>query len=507
MHRQSGGFSLFLTPQVKLSIHKMAGVDKARNTRKVTDSPPVGLGRSAAKLLEQACDLCYRRRLKCDGMQPRCSQCAIYDSECTHRAASRRKRCAKAASKVSTSSSAAASQSAGTATARQQPERQPVQQTLDTNNLGSSFITQSPSFIHHRPTLSTETAMGLPSEDVVRNLVNLYLTTYNNVLPLYDDSVLSASVNRWYDVPRQRDPVSWASINIAMALAQSQSLRGDLDVAGYTVDVCLANAQSALTDVITGELAPSGVQVALGLVMLFQGGMDLRPALVLMATALRLVHVLGLQRSATYGGICPCEAAQWKRVFWIAYVLDRDLSLRCRQAPLQQDMDTDLDFPLQTLPPVDGQEPFDILYAYVELAQIQSLVYNCLFSVQASHMTEMEISEATQDMLSLIRNWKSRIPTIFSAEALLHDRSTTYPRFFCILYGRIIVCVGQLSRLSSMYFGWLESLLSHQRLAGYSLANSVSPAPPQGWDLLVTECRSFMSLFMSIQRKDAAFVW
>lgn len=356
--------------------------------------------------------------------------------------------------------------------------------------------------------------MGLPPEEVVRNLADTYLATYNNVLPLYDASVLLGLVDKWYNFPGQRDSVSWASINIVIALAQSQSLRGDMDAGGYTVDVCLANAQSVLTEIMMGELALGSVQVVLGLVMLFQGAPDLRPALVLMSTALRLVHVLGMHRSETYRGMNPREAVQQKRVFWIAYILDRDISLRCRQAPLQQATDTDLDFPLQA-PPYgflqgiatgDNHEPFDILYAHVELAQIQSLVYNCLFSVQARHMTGSETSEATQNLFLLIQNWKSRIPKSFSAEALSQDQITPYPRFFCTLYSRMIVCLGQLSRVSSMELGWIESLLSHARLAGNGLA-SVPPDPPQGWHLLVNECRSFMSLFMSIQRKDSAFVW
>lgn len=39
---------------------------------------------------EQACDLCYTRKLKCNGQQPRCSNCIIYARECTHIAQSRR---------------------------------------------------------------------------------------------------------------------------------------------------------------------------------------------------------------------------------------------------------------------------------------------------------------------------------------------------------------------------------------------------------------------------------
>jgi hypothetical protein len=38
----------------------------------------------------QACDLCYTRKLRCSGGQPRCSNCVTYAVDCTHKAQPRR---------------------------------------------------------------------------------------------------------------------------------------------------------------------------------------------------------------------------------------------------------------------------------------------------------------------------------------------------------------------------------------------------------------------------------
>jgi len=38
----------------------------------------------------KACDLCYTRKIKCDGQKPRCSNCINYATDCTHTALSRK---------------------------------------------------------------------------------------------------------------------------------------------------------------------------------------------------------------------------------------------------------------------------------------------------------------------------------------------------------------------------------------------------------------------------------
>ena len=38
---------------------------------------------------QKSCDLCYRRKMKCDGQKPRCSHCVTYEIGCTYGAPSR----------------------------------------------------------------------------------------------------------------------------------------------------------------------------------------------------------------------------------------------------------------------------------------------------------------------------------------------------------------------------------------------------------------------------------
>lgn len=75
------------------------------------------------------------------------------------------------------------------------------------------------------------------------------------------------------------------------------------------------------------------VQVLIGMVILFQGTRDLKPATMLIAIALRLAHELGLHTRRSVGYLDATQVLERDRVFWIAYILDRDISLRTNRPP------------------------------------------------------------------------------------------------------------------------------------------------------------------------------
>ncbi|KAK6212428.1 hypothetical protein LQW54_005202 [Pestalotiopsis sp. IQ-011] len=145
---------------------------------------------------------------------------------------------------------------------------------------------------------------------------------------------------------------------------------------------------------------------------------------------MRFAQAMGIHRRDCYEGIgiAPEEAVQRKRVFWIAYVLDRHVALRARQAPILHDDDMDLDLPPETILPSDDSSVdqagfisvnddeggklthFNLFRARVELAQIQSRVYDCVFSVRASRMDPDEAAQTARNIRLAIRNWKAKIP-------------------------------------------------------------------------------------------------
>lgn len=137
--------------------------------------------------------------------------------------------------------------------------------------------------------------------------------------------------------------ISMGVDHITMVLARYQnSWPQDPQV---TVAECLRKAQSVMSNLIMTDADLAIIQVVLGLVVLFIGTPDPRPSLGLIATAIKLAHVMKLNRQEGYYWLTPSELAQRRRVSWVAYILDRDISLRTRQPPVQHDLALDVDLP------------------------------------------------------------------------------------------------------------------------------------------------------------------
>ncbi|WYZ43627.1 hypothetical protein EsH8_VII_000063 [Colletotrichum jinshuiense] len=373
-------------------------------------------------------------------------------------------------------------------------------------------------------------------------------------MPLFHPPSLQRTVNNWYRQPASaKQPSCWAAINVAMALAQNQSPDHLNPIVAQALNLadCLENAQSVLAEVLAGNLDLQTVQILLGLGILFMGAKagDIRASIIFVSTAVRLAQAMGMHRSDAYEGIAPAEAIQRRRVFWIAYILDRDVAMRTRQAPIQRDDDMDLD-----MPPDDDEvmvatgmndtdadadaglvndiggcggatTRFNLFRARVELAQIQGLIYDCVLSVRARYRDPGETARLALGIRQSIEQWKARLPTALSVNVLsshVHNENdsgfniSTLATAMCYMHSLIMMCLDQLCRVNSMELHWVEKVLSYARglgdggtttsFASASTAPSLPPPSPQGWDLLVCECREFLRLFHSIRSKNLTFI-
>lgn len=369
----------------------------------------------------------------------------------------------------------------------------------------------------------------LPPLQEVLPLVRSYLETFNSTLPLFHPGSLLQTVGSWYEDPHSRDYVSYAVINVVLALAYhtdpgqpNQSRRAA---------VYLNNAQSVLNNVITGETDLPNIQVLLGMVMLFWTADDLGPATILIASALRLAHRLGLhtRKASESLNLDPAADLQRTRVFWVAYVLDRDISLRARLAPVQLDSDIDLDLPPAKLPEGDltgfgftrnGNTGMNLFRARVQLARIQGKVYEYVYSASAQNAGPEDRSKNIASILHMLNAWSSQIPMDFQS-ATLSSLSADHIgpvdpglyRHFCMLYAVRLSCralVGYASAWDSFHFsGWMDQMQDYGQMVvtGKRVSSQgTSMAVPQGWEVLVEEARDFMRLFDAVTPKDSFYM-
>lgn len=488
--------------------------------RKVDSKPhhPITEHSLTSKL--QACDLCYRKRIKCDGQTPRCSHCQIYECQCTHKAARRPKKAPRSRLGASGESSKS-TQNPASATFPTTVDSDPNTIFSTTTN-GSASPCNMDLFQHD---FAAPLQMQLPPERQVRQVIETYLADVNSILPLFDPQQLTRTVDRWYHSPIHRSRTSWAVINITLAMAQHCSF-GQAGTANShspdsSVTNCLNKAQSALTEMLMGDVKLENLQVVLGLVIVFQSTSNIKPAIFLISTALRLCQLLGVHRndSECYRNADARTVLQIRRVFWISYTLDRNLAFRTRQIPIQQDTEVSIELPPITPDEDDAgfvstselhQPGFNVFRAHVELSQIQGLVCDALFSVSSQQLSSDERMFTYQSIRLLLDDWKSRIPAALFAKALLKTQShlPCLRGYMCMLYGTIVACLGQLCQVTSMDFRWVDQLRNYGRSMTTGQGKPCFPPPlPQGWTTLVQECRELMPLFNSIEDKGPAFIW
>ena len=350
--------------------------------------------------------------------------------------------------------------------------------------------------------------LDLPPLQQVLPFVHLFIEKVNAVIPLFHAKCLLRLVHDSYNLsPIQRDPVAWAAVNVVLGLTHRKGLVGVSSVkeaVGY-----LNKAQSVLPDVMLGEIQVLNIQVLVGIVMLLEGSEDLQPSLILIATTIRLAHGIGLHNRHFSAHLDPVLARQRSYVFWIAYILDKDLSLRSKQPSIQVDDDIDLDLPsspLNELPidnvagineasaspgiitTMDGAVKMDYLVTRIQLAVIEGGVYDYIFSTRAQKRSPEERSCALESVAQALEQWKTSVPPEFKAAEASRKASPDSLGLLCVLSATSLMCTTCINQANFMNAKWVGSLRN------YGKDGTVPVLPPQ-WEELVDEVRNFMVLF------------
>ncbi|ODA78239.1 hypothetical protein RJ55_05620 [Drechmeria coniospora] len=301
--------------------------------------------------------------------------------------------------------------------------------------------------------------LPLPPAEEIMPIVDHYFSVFSLVVPLFDRASFVALLDRWYrEDDFRRDRAAWAAIQVVLALAlRTPTPDGLQDGSGAhrfrAANLYLGNAQSVLSELVTRDRDLLGIQVLLGLVLLFQNSSDTKPASVIIGTAVRLAHRLRLHSQDSVPYFTPEENLQRSRVFWIAYALDKvrrlvgpparararppaharleDISLRIKAPSVQ--MDADIDVPLPSLTVSDGAgllwTPDGLTHINfhrlrVDLAHVEGQVYDQLYSNRSTKAPPDERRRRAADLQRQLEHWYRRIPTAFRVE---HVASTLKP--------------------------------------------------------------------------------
>ncbi|KXH27309.1 fungal specific transcription factor [Colletotrichum simmondsii] len=321
----------------------------------------------------------------------------------------------------------------------------------------------------------------LPSWPEALSLVTAFFEEKYMALPLFHPPAFVALLGQQYSGDSDGGPAWWTSFNAVLAISQrrrvEQGMSDDKELAWSYA----ANALDTVLDILMRATQVMSVQALLILAWFFLGTPNPQPSFMLVANAIRLAHTIGLHRKECSSSLSPIEKATRANVFWLAFSLDRELSLRTGRPPAQDFGGFEVDLPdlllqheFSTHAPSNGL--VNIFIAASRLAVIQAKLYSKIYLEEG--VNPGVISDATQALNQDLNDWQAEFSTVLDLES--HPELINYSSVLRLNY-TYRHCVILVHRAQSEY-DW-RSLASSERssiiLSGQvttSIQNSVDAA-------------------------------
>nr|POE56226.1 putative transcriptional regulatory protein [Quercus suber] len=358
----------------------------------------------------------------------------------------------------------------------------------------------------------------LPGRQECFALLKDYFEHFNRMFPLFHEPTFMHLVDRQYSSEPYEGSGWWASLNVALGVAHR--LRVMSNVVGQEEDEhawgYLKNAMAVVSELTMRNTDLLSVQALLGMALFLQGTPNPQPSFFLTAAAVRLSHSIGLHKRGSDFNLSDVENEQRKRVFWIAYLLDKDICLRSGRPPSQDDDDMNVELPSEDPPdnvgniPLtkedeSGRKTMNLFRLMCTFAQIQSRVYKQLYSVRASRQSDGELLNTIGELDAQLEEWKDQIPVDFRPEHEIHAAHTPLILHVVVLHFAYYNCLTTIHRMS-VHHGYWTSRLSDYALQGLN-ARPLNPRVFMSAALCVNAARTSIELIRYIPQGDYACVW
>ena len=342
----------------------------------------------------------------------------------------------------------------------------------------------------------------LPSESDALGVIQDMFNCFNRFFPLFDEHDFLQDFKLLYATSSSQNPSWWARINVALALGyrfrgMRQSEPGYDNSQGCRY---VHNAMAVISELNVCHDDLGAIQGLLGIATLLQSSPNPGPASVLTASGLRLAQSMNLHRepslSSSSGSLTPSEMEQRRRVFWMAYILDKDISLRMGKPFTQDDEDMDVNLPSNVACDLDyAPQSLEMFNHRISLAVVQGQVYKKLYSVQAQRQLDSQKIMFAQELDSLLAYWASAVG-IESIDAELEASQGQLPNE--LMHKAIL-------KLTYVHCLTLVHRYPQSASADYDLG--LSRASVLGNRSCLEECRKAIRLLQIIPLGDYACVW
>ncbi|EJT77502.1 fungal specific transcription factor domain-containing protein [Gaeumannomyces tritici R3-111a-1] len=356
--------------------------------------------------------------------------------------------------------------------------------------------------------------INIPPKAEALSLLKDYFENFNCMFPLFHQPTFMHLVERHYSDNPYEGSGWWASFNCVLGFAHRLRVMSGL-VPQEEDDKAWAyikNAMSVFSELTMRNTDLLSVQALLAMALFMQGTPNPQPTFLLIATAVRLSHSIGLHKRATGFSINPIEQEQRRRVFWIAYLLDKDLSLRSGRPPAQDDNDMNVELPdedpedsIGNIPLADGKGKMNLFRVMCELAVIESRVYSRLYATKATKQTDGELLNTIGELDQELEDWKDRIPIDFRPEHEIKASHTPLMLHVISLHFTYYNCLTTIHRMS-VHHGYWNSRLSNYAIQGLN-AKPLNPRIFSSAALCSAAARASISLLKYVPQGDLSVVW
>jgi hypothetical protein len=356
--------------------------------------------------------------------------------------------------------------------------------------------------------------LQLPQKAEALSLLKDFFENFNCMFPLFHQPTFMHLVERQYS----RDPYDgsgwWASLNIALAIAHRLRVMSNLvpeeedqKAWGY-----LKNAMAVYTELTMRNTDLLSVQALLGMALFMQGTPNPQPSFLLVASAIRLSHSIGLHKRGSGFNLNPIEIEQRKRVFWIGYMLDKDICIRFGRPPVQDDDDMNVELPsadpednIGNIPLADGKGKVNLFRLMCEFSTIVSKVYTQLYSTKASKQSDGELLNTIGELDHALEEWKDSIPIDFRPEHEIKASHTPLILHVVVLHFGYYNCLTTIHRMS-IHHGYWTSRLSNFAIQGLN-SRPLNPRVFSSAALCVSSARASIHLVKYVPQGDFSCVW
>ncbi|OCK85008.1 hypothetical protein K432DRAFT_431872 [Lepidopterella palustris CBS 459.81] len=352
----------------------------------------------------------------------------------------------------------------------------------------------------------------LPPKEETLSIVKMFFKDFNSVCPLFYEPEFMTFLERQYSQNPYNGVGWWASLNVVLAITLGLQAvnHAPLDVIEKAWDY-LRNALAVLTELTVQSTDLFSVQALLGMALFMQRTADPRPTAFLIASAIRLSHNLGLHRNESGYNVDPREAEQRKRVFWIAYRIDKDTCIRSGLPLIQDDDDMNVDLPSRNPEDelgsisLDGQGKANIFRLMAEFALIEARVYKELYSAKASKKSDEELLITIGELDRQLEAWKESIPINFQPEYEIKVVDTSLRLHIIVLHFAYYNCLISIHRKSVHHSYWTSR--SSNFISQGLDASLLSPRVFASAALCSSAARASIRLIRYIPVQDSGFVW